>query len=69
VPYVFCSLAGFMLQRQDSRMRLSAGASVVAALAFAYSLWAIGGAGADVVYWGFLLLLAGLPVYAWVARS
>jgi APA family basic amino acid/polyamine antiporter len=69
VPYAFCSLAGFMLQRQDSRMRLSAGASVVAALAFAYSLWAIGGAGTDVVYWGFLLLLAGLPVYAWVARS
>jgi basic amino acid/polyamine antiporter, APA family len=69
VPYVFCSLAGFMLQRQDPRMRMSAGASVVAALAFGYSLWAIGGAGADVVYWGFLLLLAGLPVYTWVARS
>jgi basic amino acid/polyamine antiporter, APA family len=68
VPYVFCALAGFMLQRQDPRMRMSAGASVIAALAFAYALWAIGGAGAEVVYWGFLLLLAGLPVYAWVAR-
>ena len=33
--------------------------------AFAYALWAIGGAGADVVYWGFLLLMAGLPVYVW----
>jgi basic amino acid/polyamine antiporter, APA family len=66
VPYVFCSLAGFLLQRQDPRMRMSAGASVIAALAFGYALWAIGGAGADVVYWGFLLLLAGLPVYVWV---
>jgi hypothetical protein len=28
----------------------------------------IGGAGADVVYWGFLLLLSGLPVYVWVVR-
>lgn len=68
VPYAFCSLAGFLLQRQDPRMRMSRGASVVAALGFMYSLWAIGGAGAEVVYWGFLLLLAGLPVYAWVAR-
>jgi APA family basic amino acid/polyamine antiporter len=45
------------------------GPSIVAALAFAYSLWAIGGAGAEVVYWGFLLLIAGLPVYVWVVRS
>jgi amino acid transporter len=28
-----------------------------------YSLWAIYGAGADVVYYGFLLLLAGVPVF------
>jgi APA family basic amino acid/polyamine antiporter len=41
----------------------------VGALAFAYSLWAIGGAGAEVVYWGLLLLLAGLPVYVWVVRG
>ena len=69
VPYVFCSLAGFILQRQDARMRMPAAASAIAALAFGYSLWAIGGAGADVVYWGFLLLMSGLPVYAWIARS
>ena len=45
------------------------GASIIALLAFSYSLWAIGGAGAEVVYWGFLLLLAGLPVYVWVVRT
>ncbi|MBA3888312.1 MAG: amino acid permease, partial [Acidobacteria bacterium] len=69
VPYVFCSLAGFLLQRRDPRMRMSAGASSVAALAFGYSLWTIGGAGAEVVYWGFLLLLAGLPVYVMNVRT
>jgi APA family basic amino acid/polyamine antiporter len=68
VPYAFSSLAGFMLQRSDPRMRMSGGASAIALLAFGYSLWAIGGAGAEVVYWGFLLLLSGLPVYVWVAR-
>lgn len=69
VPYVFSALAGFILQRQDPRMRMSAGASTIAALAFGYSLWAIGGAGTEVVYWGFLLLLAGLPVYVWVGTT
>lgn len=69
VPYAFCSLAGFILARQDSRMRMSAGASVVASLAFLYALWAIGGAGPEVVYWGFLLLMSGLPVYAWIHRA
>ena len=68
IPYVFASLAGFVLQRKDPRMQMSAGASTVAALAFGYALWAVGGAGTEVVYWGFLLLLAGLPVYVWVAK-
>jgi APA family basic amino acid/polyamine antiporter len=68
VPYTFCSLAGFMTDREPARAR-ALGPSIVAAFAFAYSLWAIGGAGAEVVYWGFLLLIAGLPVYVWVARS
>ena len=66
VPYAFCSLAAFLLHRQDPRMRLTAGGSAVCAGAFVYSLWAIGGAGPDVVYWGFLLLIAGLPVYVFV---
>ena len=77
VPYVFCSLAGFLA---PSPARLghapgtagspgTLGIQIISALAFAYSLWAIGGAGAEVVYWGFLLLIAGLPVYVWVVRS
>ena len=32
-------------------------------LAFAYSVWAIAGAGDDIVTKGFILLLAGIPVY------
>jgi APA family basic amino acid/polyamine antiporter len=68
VPYTFCSIAGFILHRRDRRMAWSAGASVASSLAFAYSLYAIGGAGPEVVYSGFLLLMAGLPVYAWIAR-
>ena len=36
-----------------------AAAAAAAAVAFAYSLWAMAGAGAETVYWGFLLLMAG----------
>ena len=65
IPFAFSSLAVFLL-RDEARRPLSRGLGVTAALAFAYSLWAIGGAGQAAVYWGFLLLMAGLPLY--VAR-
>jgi len=73
IPYVFCSLAGFLHRAASTRGTLGTpgtpGTHVISAFAFAYSLWAIAGAGADVVYWGFLLLLSGLPVYVWVIRK
>src|SRR5262249_53340983 len=68
IPYAFCSLAGVILHRRDPRMTWSSGATAVSVLAFAYALFAIGGAGAETVFYGFLLLMAGLPVYAWIAR-
>lgn len=68
IPYTFCALAGFILRQGQPPMPWSNGMAIVAAFAFAYSLFAIGGAGADVVYSGFLLLLAGLPVYIWIRR-
>ena len=35
----------------------------VAALAFAYLVWAIAGSGQDIIAKGFVLLLAGIPIY------
>jgi hypothetical protein len=71
VPYVFSSLAVFLIPDESSgrTARLRAGTAATAAVAFVYSLWAIGGAGAETVYWGFLLLLSGLPVYVAVVRG
>lgn len=65
VPYVFCSLAVWLM---PGRPRPAAGGALVSALAFAYSMFAIYGAGQDTVFYGFLLILAGLPVYVWQAR-
>jgi APA family basic amino acid/polyamine antiporter len=68
VPYVFSSLAVFLLPRADDRSRLPHGIAIAAALAFLYSLWAIGGAGQETIYWGFLLLVCGLPVYVVITK-
>lgn len=62
VPYVFCSLAVWLLPRQ----RFTPIAAAVSIFAFVYAMFAIAGAGMETVFYGFLLLLAGLPVYVWV---
>jgi len=40
--------------------------SVIAALAFAYSVWAIWGSGQERLAKGFMLLLLGIPVFVWM---
>ena len=67
IPYVFSSLALFLLPERG-REALPRGIAAAAILAFAYSLWAMAGAGAETIYWGFLLLIAGLPVYVFLVR-
>lgn len=39
---------------------------LIAGIAFVFSIWAIAGSGTEIVYWGFILLMAGLPVYVWM---
>ena len=39
---------------------------LLASIAFIFSVWAIAGSGPEIVYWGFLLLIGGLPVFAWM---
>jgi APA family basic amino acid/polyamine antiporter len=66
IPYVFCSLAVWLL---PGHAPPRGAAAAVSALAFLYAMLAIGGAGAETVFYGFLLLLGGLPVYVWVRRT
>ena len=39
---------------------------IIAAVAFLFSVWAIAGSGMEIVYWGFILLILGLPIYVWM---
>jgi basic amino acid/polyamine antiporter, APA family len=63
IPYVFCSLAVWLMPDEPPP---AGTAGVVSAVAFVYAMFAIAGAGTETVFYGFLLLLAGLPVYIWV---
>jgi amino acid transporter len=63
IPYAFCSLSVWLMPGQPRPAGLAA---IVSGLAFLYAMVAIGGAGAETVFYGFLLLLAGLPIYVWV---
>ena len=69
VPYLYSSAAQLYLFFADrtafSGVKL-ARHSTIALLAFGYSLWAIWGAGYESLAKGFMLLLAGIPVYLWV---
>ena len=66
IPYVFCSLAVWLMPGQP---RPAGGAAIASVLAFIYAMFAIYGAGAETVFYGFLMLLAGLPVYVWLRAA
>ena len=71
VPYAFAAMAALVLEMSDRAAgrtrRLREG--VVAVLAFLVCMWVIASSGAETVYWGFLLLMAGIPVYVVVTRD
>jgi len=67
VPFLF-SVAAYPIIR--ARKKISGGwtaALVLTFLAFGYNLWMIAGTGKDAVYYGFLLLMLGVPLYMWLA--
>ena len=69
VPYAFCALAELMIRLKGAEGLRGAAllkVSVLGGLGFLYSGWAIYGAGAETVYLGTLLLLAGIPVHVWI---
>lgn len=64
VAYLFSIVAFFIMDSRQPGIRW--GKMAIASLAFIYSMWAVIGSGEEIVYWGFILLMAGLPFYAWI---
>jgi basic amino acid/polyamine antiporter, APA family len=64
--YTFTAAAEIMLLRKDSskfNIFTFVKSSILALLAFAYSIYAIYGTGAQIVMYGFILILIGIPFY------
>jgi APA family basic amino acid/polyamine antiporter len=68
IPYLFSTAAYILVRVQQKHLNPHkwTQAIVLAVLAFSYSLWAIAGSGEKTVYYGFLLLMAGIPLYIWI---
>jgi basic amino acid/polyamine antiporter, APA family len=69
VPYAYAAAAEvylFFTERERFSGRSLVRDTVIAALAFAYAIYAIVGAGADVIAKGFILLMLGVPVYVYL---
>lgn len=72
VPYAFCAMSELMLfikDRERFQGQRLLGSSIIAVLAFAYSVWTVIGSGAETVLYGFVLLLLGIPVYVWMSKQ
>jgi len=64
VPYLFVAVAYVLITInkgvfKNDKVKIT----ILSLLGFIYSFWAIYGSGSDVVFYGFLLLMAGVPFY------
>lgn len=62
VPYLFSTAVYILIERQQRRIPQA----LLGLVTFIYVLWSIAGTGPTSIYWGFMLLVAGIPVYAWM---
>lgn len=75
VPLLFAALAELRFALAPSGAAQAGarprvwGAVAVPAAGFIFAMWAVIGAGQETVYLGFVLLLAGLPIYVWLKRG
>jgi basic amino acid/polyamine antiporter, APA family len=68
IPYLF-SAASYILILKKQNIVSAKERNIkitIAFLAFAYSLWAVAGSGQEVVYWGFILLMLGVPIFVFM---
>ena len=69
LPHLYSAAASLMLVRRDPALYTPAArrrAHIAAPLAFAFVMYTIYGVGATVALWGFLTILAGIPLYIWL---
>ena len=67
IAYLFTSASYVLVSfRKQGVTRHTLTRVMIAGIAFLFSVWAIAGSGMEIVYWGFILLIFGLPIYVWM---
>jgi len=67
IAYLFTSVSYIIVTAREEGIKKGfSWKAIVATLSFLFSIWAIAGSGMEIVYWGFLLLMAGLPLFVWM---
>jgi basic amino acid/polyamine antiporter, APA family len=69
VPYLFSTASYLIIRFQNKVLKTDAQripAVILASLTFLFSIWLIIGSGQEIVYWGFVLLMAGIPFDVWM---
>jgi basic amino acid/polyamine antiporter, APA family len=67
IPYLFSTVAYVLIWIEKKYLKKSLFPVItLASLAFLFSLWVVAGSGQEIVYWGFILLMAGMPFYVWI---
>jgi len=71
IPYGFAAMAALLLDVHDHHVRRARRIreAIVAIIAFLVCMWVIATTGQESVYWVFLLLMGGMPVYVVVTRN
>jgi APA family basic amino acid/polyamine antiporter len=69
IPLAFAAIAALIFLRNDQPSVGRTRAVITASLAFLYSLLVIIGAGAETVFYGFILLVAAMPFYVFVSKK
>ena len=63
-------ISGLMeLVKKDKKSLKNKANVLVALLAFIFSIWVIIGCGQEVVFYGFILLMIGIPFYIYINNS
>ena len=66
VAYAFCAIAEFKFLQNDVKNKQRTNAILLSLGTFLYAFFAIWGAGMEIVFYSFLLILIGMPIYAYL---
>ena len=66
IAYLFCAMAELKFLKNDDSSKQRNTAIFLTFGTFLYAFFAIWGAGMEIVFYSFMLILVGMPMYAWM---